>query len=62
MAKKDKLEKVNPVVKYRVYSKREGDIHLKDGTIVKFEEMSQVSKEDMELLLKSYPDYIKRVD
>ena len=58
MAKK--VEKVDSE-KIRIYSKREGDIQLA-SCVVKFEQFCYVTKSEAEWLLKSYPEYIKRVD
>ena len=63
MAKINEKEKVKEGSdKIRIFSKREGDIICKGGIVIKFESFNLVDKEIAEMLLKSYPEYIKKVD
>ena len=54
--KKEDTEKV------RIFSKREGDVICPDGSIMKFQQVTLVSKETRDWLFTSFPGLMLKVD
>jgi hypothetical protein len=48
--------------KVRVFSKREGDVICPDGSIMKFQQVTLVSKETKDWLFTSFPSLMLKVD
>ena len=48
--------------KVRVFSKREGDVICPDGSIMKFQQVTLVSKETRDWLFTSFPGLMLKVD
>lgn len=46
----------------RILSNRRGDVGCADGTVIKYESVTLVTKETADWLLKSFPEYMKKVN
>lgn len=60
MAKEQVSKKAEP--KVRVLSSRIGDVVCADGTVIKYQDVSLVSKETADWLIKTFPENMKKVD
>jgi uncharacterized hydantoinase/oxoprolinase family protein len=61
MARKSDNKKECPEL-VRVFSRRLGDVICSDGSILKFEQVTQVSKEISDWLMKTFGDLMLKVD
>lgn len=62
MVEKEKEKEKVDSGKVRIYSKRKGDIIVKGRLVIKFETFHFVDKDIADYLIKSYPEYIQKVD
>jgi len=56
-----KEDSVDGEEKVKIFSQRRGDVQLKDGVVVKFQEITEVSVEDAKMLLKAFPDEMRQL-
>lgn len=59
--KKSVKESTDTGEKVKIFSMRRGDVQLKNGVVVRFQEVSEVSEEDAEMLLKAFPGEMRRL-